>query len=372
MESLRQTDFKQGGTLIVVIISLLSCVTLILLLRGIVYHFAIGNYPSSHNQREYQISRLGGLAMYIATMVAMIVNHSLRGNLLILLGCAALMMVLGLLVEKQRLSVPLSILIQACLVTLVIVDADGSVTHTGAIFGPDIPLGILSVPFSVIAFIGGINAIRTIDGEGGLAGKMALITILGVTTICYLAGITKLPLELAMLGALLGFLLLNSRLLTKRPWVFMGDSGSMWLGLVLGWFMVQLTHDTVSAEPALVLWLFGIPLLDTLAEMIRRLKYKRAPFNPDRTHIYHVLEYRGISVRNSVLILTLLHFVSVGIGVFFYLVYAPSFVVFWSFMLMLGMYYYGLRNYDFSLRELSMQDNASSASAPLSDINKDG
>ncbi len=356
----------------VVFISLLTCVTLIFLLRGIVHHFGIGDHPGWHNQRENPISRLGGLAMYIATMVAMIVNHSLRGNFLILLGCAALMMVLGLLVEKRKLSVPLRILIQASLVIIVIVDADGSVTHIGAIFGPDMPLGIFSVPFSVIAFIGGINAIRMIDGKDGLAGKMALITILGITTICYLAGLTKLPMELAMLGALLGFLLLNSRLLVKRPWVFMGDSGSMWLGLVLGWFMVQLTHDTVSAEPALVLWLFGIPLLDTLAEMIRRLKYRRTTFNPGRTHIYHVLEYRGVSVRNSVLILTLLHFVSVGIGVFYYLVYAPSFVVFWSFMLMLGMYYYGLRNYDFSLRELSTHGNASSVSFPFSDINKNG
>jgi len=346
--------------------------TLIVLLRGIVNHFGIGDHPGRHNQREFPFSRAGGLVLYIAIMVAMIANHSLRGNFLILLGCAALMMALGLFVERQRLSVPLRILIQASLVTIVIVGAYGSVTHIGAIFGPDILLGILSVPFSVIAFIGGINAIRMIDGEGGLAGKMALITILGVTTICYLAGITKLPMELAMLGALFGFLLLNSRLLAKRPWVFMGDSGSMWLGLVLGWVMVQLTHDTVSAEPALALWLFGIPLLDTLAEMIRRLKYKRTPFNPDRTHIYHILEHRGISVRNSVLILTLLHSVSVAIGVFFYLVYAPSFVVFWSFVLMLGMYYYGLRNYDFSLREISMLQNFSSVSFRLSDKNKDG
>jgi UDP-GlcNAc:undecaprenyl-phosphate GlcNAc-1-phosphate transferase len=353
----------------VVIISLLSCVTLVLLLRGIVHYSGIGNHLGRHNQREYPISRVGGLAVYIAIMAAMAVNHSLRGNLLILLGCSALMMVLGLLVEKQRLSVPLRILIQACLVTLVIVEADGSVTHIGAIVGPDISLGMLSVPFTVVAFIGGINAIRTIDGEVGLAAKMALITTLGVTTICYLAGVTRLPMELAMLGALSGFLLLNSRLLAKRPWVFMGDSGSMWLGLVLGWFMVQLTHDTVSAEPALVLWLFGVPLLDTLAEMMRRLKYKRTPFNPDRTHIHLVLEYRGFPARSSALILMLLHCVSVGIGVFFYLVYAPSFVVFWSFMLMLGMYYFGLRNYDTSLREKSMQGNASSVSFPVADKN---
>jgi len=154
-----------------------------------------------------------------------------------------------------------------------------------------------------------------------------------------------LPLTWAMLGALVGFLLLNSRIFVKRAWVFMGDAGSMWLGLVLGWFMAQVTRGSVSVEPALVLWLFGIPLIDTLAVMARRIKRKQSLFAADRTHIHHVLQQAGFSVRRTVLILSLVQLVLVGIGVFFYHMHAPSYVVFWSFVLLMAAYYYRLRNY---------------------------
>ena len=183
-----------------------------------------------------------------------------------------------------------------------------------------------------------------------MAGKMALITTLGVAMIFYVAGAVELlPLTWAMLGTLIGFLFLNSRLFVKRAWVFMGDAGSMWLGLVLGWFMAQITRGSVSAEPALVLWLFGIPLIDTLAVMTRRLKHKRSPFDPDRTHIHHVFDHSGIPINRAVLILSLAQLILVGVGVLFYMVHAPALLVFWSFMLLLAAYAYWLRNYKRSI-----------------------
>ena len=153
-----------------------------------------------------------------------------------------------------------------------------------------------------------------------------------------------LPLTGAILGALVGFLLLNARIFVRCAWVFMGDAGSMWLGLVLGWFMAQVTRNGVSAEPALVLWLFGIPLIDTLVVMIRRLRRNRSPFAADRTHIHHVLEHAGLSVRRTVLVLSLAQMVLVGIGVCFYLVHAPATVVCWSFVLLMAVYYWRLHD----------------------------
>jgi len=94
-----------------------------------------------------------------------------------------------------------------------------------------------------------------------------------------------------------------------------------------------------------VLWLFGIPLIDTLVVMTRRMKRKISPFAADRTHIHHVFEHAGFSVRNTVFILSLVQLVLVAIGVCFYLIHAPAYVVFWSFILLLLSYYYWLRNY---------------------------
>lgn len=330
----------------VFIVSMLVCAILILLLRRVAHRLDIVDRPGGRKHHEHPTPTVGGLAMFIAVLAALFIGEALHGNVAILLGCAAVLVLLGVLDDKHGLSVSLRMGIQVFLVSVVIVGAGGTITHLGAMFGRDIPLGMFAVPFSVIAFVGGINAINMIDGADGMAGKMALITTLGVATIFYLAGAVELlPLTWAMLGTLVGFLLLNSRLFVKRAWVFMGDAGSMWLGLVLGWFMAQVTRGSVSAEPALVLWLFGIPLIDTLVVMARRMKRKQSPFAADRTHIHHVLEQAGLSVGRTVLVLGLAQLVLVGIGVFFYLIHAPSFVVFWSFVLLMAAYYYRLRNY---------------------------
>jgi len=330
----------------VFIVSMLVCSILIVLLRKAAYRLDFVDFPGGRKQHVNPTPTVGGLAMFVAVLVALLVGDALHGKVAILLGCAAVLVVLGILDDSHGLSVSLRMMIQVFLVSVVIVGAGGTVTHLGGGLGIDIPLGMFAIPFSVVAFVGGINAINMIDGADGMAGKMALITTLGVATIFYVAGAAELlSLTWAMLGALVGFLLLNSRLFVKRAWVFMGDAGSMWLGLVLGWFMAQVTQGSVSAEPALVLWLFGIPLIDTLVVMVRRMKRKLSPFAADRTHIHHVLEHAGLSVRRTVLILSLVQLVLVGIGVCFYLTHAPSFVVFWSFALLMAAYYYRLRNY---------------------------
>ncbi len=278
-------------------------------------------------------------------------RHAYTDKLILLLDCAGLLVVLGVLDDKHGLKVSLRLMIQVVLSLLVIVGAEGTITHLGALFGAgDIKLSLLAVPFSVIAFVGGINAMNMIDGADGLAGKMAAISIIGVAIIFYLSGATEmLPLAWAMLGALIGFLFFNMRLFVRHAWVFMGDAGSMWIGLILGWFMAQITRGHVLAEPALVLWLFGIPLIDTLVVMLRRMGRKCSPFAADRTHIHHVLEHTVLSVRRSVLLLGLVQLALVGIGVCFYLIHASAAVVFWSFVLLVAVYYYRLRHFRESL-----------------------
>jgi undecaprenyl-phosphate alpha-N-acetylglucosaminyl 1-phosphatetransferase len=324
----------------VFIVSMLFCSILILLLRKVAYRLDFVDHPGGRKQHRNATPTVGGLAMFVAVFAALLIGNALYGKIAILLGCAAVLVMLGVLDDKHGLSVSLRLMIQVFLVTVVIVGADGTVTHLGTMFGSDIPLSMFAVPFSIIAFVGGINAINMIDGVDGMAGKMALITMLGVATICYVDGAVELlPLTWAMLGSLVGFLFLNSRLFVKRAWVFMGDSGSMLVGLVLGWFMAQLTHGSVLAEPAVVLWLFGIPLIDTLAVMFRRAKHKRSPFQADRAHIHYLLKHMGFRTRLNVLVLSLAQLILVGIGVIFHLKHVPAWIIFWSFVLLMALYF---------------------------------
>lgn len=322
------------------IVSMLVCLILIVLFRKLALRIDFVDRPGGRKQHEHPTPLVGGLAMFVAVLTTLIICDELRGNVEILLGCAAALVMLGILDDKHDLPVTLRMIIQVFIVTVVIVGARGTITHLGELFGRDIPLGMFAVPFSIIAFVGGINAINMIDGADGMAGKMALITMLGVATIFHVAGAVELmPLTWALIGTLIGFLLLNSRLFVKRAWVFMGDAGSMWLGLMLGWFMAQITQGKVSAEPVLVLWLFGVPLIDTLSVMIRRFKCKCSPFKADRTHVHHILEHAGFSVRSAVLIMGLVQIALVSIGVCFYLAHTPAAMVFWSFIFILTIYH---------------------------------
>lgn len=327
------------------IISLLSCAGLVLLLRGVAHRFGIVDCPGGRKQHEHPTPTVGGLAMFVAVLLGLLLADGLVGNVAVLMGCAAALVILGVFDDKHGLSVSLRMMIQVFLVLVVIIGAGGTITHLGALFGSDVQLGMFAVPFSVVAFVGGINAMNMIDGADGMAGKMALITVLGVAAIFCLSGAFELlPLILAIAGALVGFLLFNTRLFVRRAWVFMGDAGSMWLGLMLGWFMAQVAGNAVSAEPAVVLWLFGVPLLDTLTVMIRRKRRKTSLFEADRTHIHHVLEDTGLTINKSVLLLSGVQIIMVGIGVMFYLMQASAAVVFWSFILLFVVYYYRLRN----------------------------
>lgn len=328
------------------IFSLIICTALILLLRRIAHIIGFIDHPGGRKQHMQPTPTVGGLSMFLAVFLTLLWCNGMVENVAILMSCAAALVILGVLDDKGGLSVQLRILTQVFLATVVIDNSDGMVSHLGAVLGSNLELGILALPFSVIAYVGGINAMNMIDGADGMAGKMALISTIGVAVIAYYGGDAGLlPLTWAMLGSVFGFLLFNTRLVVKRAWVFMGDAGSMWLGLALSWLLAQLTNGVAAAEPAIALWLFGIPLIDTLIVMFRRLRHKKSPFAADRTHIHHVLEHNGFSIRRTVLILSLVQLALVSIGVGFYFTHAPAWLIFCSFLLLMAIYYYQLRHY---------------------------
>ena len=327
--------------------SLLICLASVYLLRGLANRFGLVDHPGGRKLHSHPTPTLGGLAMFLAVVLTLYLSDAFVGNIRLLIACSALLVILGTLDDRFNLPVGLRFMAQSFLALLVIVGAGGMITHLGHIFGfSDIHLGLLAVPFSLLALVGGINAMNMIDGADGMAGKMALMTTIGTGLIFYKSGeVEILPLTWAMVGALTGFLIFNSRIFVRRAWVFMGDAGSMWLGLVLGWFMVQVTLGKADAEPAIVLWLFGIPLIDTLCVIIRRLKRKASPFAADRTHIHHVFEHNGLSVRHTVLLLSLIQAALVAIGVIFYLTHAPADLVFGSFVAFMLVYYHLIQRY---------------------------
>jgi UDP-GlcNAc:undecaprenyl-phosphate GlcNAc-1-phosphate transferase len=324
-------------------ISFCCAFALVLVLRYLATHLGMIDHPDERKQHAHPIPTVGGVAMLMALLVGVQFGPTIGHDPLVILICASGLSILGVIDDKHNLSVRVRLLIQVFLALIVVHDAHGIINNVGHLFGIPLNLGLLALPISLIALVGAINAFNMIDGADGMAGSMALITTLGATTIFIVEpnGVS-LSIPIALMGALIAFLLFNARIFIKRALVFMGDAGSMWIGLVMGWMLIKLTQGT--GDPMVGLWLFGLPLIDTISVMVRRMHRKRSPFKADRTHIHHVFERHGYTTGRSVLLSALGHALLVSIGVSLYLLQAPTSLVLGGFAVVLGSYYYVLRH----------------------------
>jgi UDP-GlcNAc:undecaprenyl-phosphate GlcNAc-1-phosphate transferase len=141
-----------------------------------------------------------------------------------------------------------------------------------------------------------------------------LLSLAGMALLAYLAdGIDILVVMLAVMGAIVGFLRFN----TYPARVFMGDTGSQFLGFTVVTLLIILTQKTSSVlNPALPLWLLGVPLFDTAFVVIRRIYYGQSPFVADRNHVHHQLLARNLDHYEAVVIIYLVQALFVLTAIF--------------------------------------------------------
>jgi UDP-GlcNAc:undecaprenyl-phosphate GlcNAc-1-phosphate transferase len=145
----------------------------------------------------------------------------------------------------------------------------------------------------------------------------------------------------AVSGALVGFLTFNYRLPgRKQALVFLGDSGSYLVGFLLFYVVVRLSQGPQAAiAPVTALWICAIPLFDTVAIMLRRLRKGRSPFVADREHLHHVFLLAGFTVRETVAIMAGLASVGAALGVWGDLAGVPDLVMLAGFLFLAALYY---------------------------------
>src|SRR5512139_3569622 len=156
----------------------------------------------------------------------------------------------------------------------------------------------LSVPLTLVAIVGVTNAINLADGLDGLAGGVSLLTFCCIGFLAYLVQDRMIALlSIAMAGAILGFLRFN----TYPASIFMGDTGSQFLGFSAIVLSLRLTQDNPALSPLLPLLIMGFPVLDTIVVMAQRVQERRPLFSADRNHFHHRLMRLGFYQTESVL-----------------------------------------------------------------------
>ncbi|MBN2585578.1 undecaprenyl/decaprenyl-phosphate alpha-N-acetylglucosaminyl 1-phosphate transferase [Patescibacteria group bacterium] len=254
-------------------------------------------YYTSHQTHRRKMVRLGGVAIYLAFIIPLLIFMDLTPQLTGLLISVSLMFLMGLLDDIYNLKAWLKILIQLLAIGTALafgIRIDQITNPFGGviILSPIWNLGLTAVWLWLVT-----NAVNLLDGLDGLAAGATSIAAGALFYLSLFAFVNQpqtAVLAIILLGTSLGFLRWN--------WfpakIFMGDSGSYTLGFLVG--ALAIIGGAKLATASLVL---GFPLLDAVYAIIRRLLHGKNPFSADRDHLHHRLLAVGVPHMGVTLII---------------------------------------------------------------------
>ena len=250
------------------------------------------------------IPRMGGLAIFLGFLLSLLIFVQMTNPMKGLLLGSIIIVILGIFDDIYDLPAKFKFLVQ--IVAAVVAMLSGNiitVLSNPNIFSsnPVWELGWLSYPITVLWIVGITNAVNLIDGLDGLACGVSTISSMTMLVVALLVTETGEAVVMgALAGACLGFLPYN----LNPAKIFMGDTGSTFLGFVLATVSVQgmfkLPAVITFVAPFLML---GLPIFDTAFAFIRRIAHGQSPMHADRGHVHHRLIDMGFSQKQAVGIL---------------------------------------------------------------------
>ncbi|BBE50263.1 Undecaprenyl-phosphate alpha-N-acetylglucosaminyl 1-phosphate transferase [Ferriphaselus amnicola] len=283
--------------------SLFACVMWVYVLTPVACRIRLIDKPNERKQHRGEIPLIGGIAIFLALIPAMFSQWAAGVDAILIWAVSALLLV-GALDDRFHLSAKLRLAIQVLIVGVVF-SSGTSIHGLGNIFGMGaIELhGVIDFVITAIVVLGIINAVNMVDGVDGLAGSLMLVAVAGMVGLAVWTGhLEKLPILISLAGALIGFLGFNLRHgFRQHAAIFLGDSGSMFIGILLVILMLRLLDASAGQiKPITMIWLLAVPLLDMCAVIFRRLSQGDSPLVADRNHIHHILLRRGYSTNQVV------------------------------------------------------------------------
>lgn len=246
-----------------------------------------------------------GLALLVVTLVAIQWGGGLSeiNAFAGLIAAAMLMWAVGLYDDIYNMRGTTKLLWQVVAAAIVVLPGAGIGLNVDkvAMLGVTIDLGYFGVPLAMLWILAAINSFNLLDGMDGLAGTVGLLFSLtiGLMAIC-LDRWLEAMVAFALAGSLVGFLRMN----WPPARIYLGDSGSMLIGLVLGTLAIRCElKDAASVAIAAPLAMFAIPLIDSAAAIVRRKFTGRSMYATDRGHIHHRLLTQGLTNKQTVCLL---------------------------------------------------------------------
>ncbi len=297
-----------------------------------------------HHQGEVPL--IGGLAILAGYLSALAVHSDLIAANTYFLVASGILVISGTLDDRFVLT-PISRLLIQIIVALIAVFGAGLTVDTigASLLGGATEMGVFAVPFAILVIVGGINAWNMIDGIDGLASVLAFIGLSCMLVVSGSAAISIQASLLAVLCSIGAFFLFNLPLQgLRRRRTFLGDAGSMFLGLAVVWHALSLSQgETATMSPITALWFVALPVFDVITTTLRRVLNGNSPLAGDRQHLHHLLQDQGLSVRQTLKVLAILASICAAIGLISHSVGISDGQMFALFALFGAVYFVGVR-----------------------------
>ena len=293
---------NEHNILTIILVTFFVSLLLVPIIKKLAMHVGAMDMPDKRKVHNVPMPRLGGLAIYAAFLVGYILFGEITTQMISILIGSFIILLIGIFDDIKPIGAKYKFLVQ--IVAALIVVIYGQIYFTEITFlGLRLQFNLLiSYVLSTFFIVAISNAINLIDGLDGLAGGISTIYFLTITIIAVILNkLTGLDILLSVIlfGSTLGFLFHNF----PPAKIFMGDSGSLFLGFMIS--VIALVSYKVATLTSLIIpiVILAIPIFDTALAILRRLLKKESIGAPDKEHFHHQLLKLNFSNRISIIII---------------------------------------------------------------------
>ncbi|MFT8311600.1 MAG: MraY family glycosyltransferase [Sporolactobacillus sp.] len=281
------------------LICFLAAVAVTPLVRKLAIRIGATDLPNARKVHKKIMPRMGGLAIYLAFIIGMLIMWPDSSFTLPLIIGSVIIIITGVLDDMYSLS-PRVKIVAHFFAALVIVNSGISVTFINLPFNGVLHLYWLSIPLTLLWIMGITNAINLIDGLDGLAVGVSSIVLLTIAGLSLTEGnFFVFTVSAILLGSTLGFLPYNFH----PAKIFMGDTGSYFLGYIISVLALLGFKNVTLFSLVVPIILLAVPISDTLFAIIRRLVNRKPLTAPDKSHLHHCLLRYGFTQSQTVVLI---------------------------------------------------------------------
>ena len=305
--------------IIQVFIAIVTTFISINLLRPLAININLVDNPTLRKRHTGSVPLIGGITMFIGIVISILVSPNDLNEYKFFFLTSFIIILIGVLDDNFNISVSLRLLFQLLVGLILVSVGDVNIGSFGNISGAgELTLNNWSYFITVIAIILAMNAVNMADGIHGLAGGNSLITFLAILFITSGEPFQGSLLVVILFCAVLPiFLIYNLCLgLPNDKRIFMGDAGSMFIGLSIAWILIDMTQGEAKLlSPVTALWLFALPIIEISSAILRRITSGKSPFKADLFHSHHILIAFGFSQNKALVTILFISFLMALVGI---------------------------------------------------------